>query len=146
MLVTAWGLAEVRATQDVTRDGLMDVVMAFVHANERADLDLTLRAFDEDATVFLPGEPPQRVIGQLAIREAYRRTYGRQTGAISVSLGDVNVQRFGDAAVVTAHLGAVPVRPVAEPTTFATVVLDRKRARWLMVHLHASNVLLSAPK
>lgn len=47
-----------------------------------------------------------------------------------------------------AHLGPVPALPVDQPTSFArrTFVLRRAGQRWLIVHLHASNVLLTPPR
>lgn len=123
----------------------MASVLAFVRANETADLEATLSTFAESATVFLPGDPPQRATGKSAARDVFRQLYRQRAGAIKISLSDVDVQQFDDMAVVTAHLGAVPPLPVAQPLTFArrTFVLGRIGERWWIVHLHASNVLLT---
>lgn len=147
LLLTVSALTHATAGQAVTPGGPMAVVAAFVRANEQGDIERTVGTFDDDATAFLPAAPLQRARGKAAIRDAFRRLYAQRTGAISITLADVLVQESGDTAVVTAHLGAVPAQPVAQPTTFArrTFVLRRTDARWLIVHLHASNVLVSPP-
>ena len=147
VLLTVWGPTDATAGQDGSRGGPMEIVTAFVRANEQGDLDRTVATFADDATAFLPAVPPQRATGKAAIRDAFRRLYGQRTGAISITLTEVNVQESGDTAIVTAHLGAVPALPVAQPTTVArrTFVLRRSGTRWLIVHLHASNVLVAPP-
>lgn len=142
------GICGAGAGQSVGQDEAMDAVLSFVRANEKGDLDSTLATFATDATVFLPADPPQRATGTVEIREVFRRTYARRNGPITISFRDGSVQRYGDTAIVTGHLGVLPALPVTEATTFArrTFVLRRTGTRWLIVHLHASNVLLSPPK
>lgn len=131
--------------QGQVADAPLTIVRTFVAANETSDLDGTLGTFADDATVFLPGEPAQRTTGRTAIRDAFKQIYSRRTGAIRIVLSDVSAQLFGDTAVITAYVGPMPPVPVAQSMTLArrTFVLRHIGERWLIVHLHASSVMLA---
>lgn len=148
MLVGTAGLAEASGMQSVGPEDPTDTVHTFVRANEAADLERTLSTFADDATVFMPGQPPERTSGTAAIREAFRRTYAQRKGAIAITLTDVHVQRVGETAIVTAHLRATPPGAAAGSPMVArrTFVLRRAGSRWLIVHLHASALPASQPQ
>jgi len=135
--------------QDATvRDQVMETVRTFIRANETANLDLIVATFDDAATVFFPGGQAQRANGTAEIRSAFASLFRPRTGPIVITPRDVAVQVFGDIAIVTAHLGALPPLPTAEPTTFArrTFVLRHVGSRWLIAHLHASNYPVPATR
>ena len=136
------------AQSTTSRDRVMETVQTFIRANETANLELIVGTFDDAATVFFPGGQAQRANGKVEIREAFATLFKPRTGPIAITPRDVNIQVFDDSAIVTAHLGDLPPLPVREPATFArrTFILRRVGDRWLIVHLHASNYLLSAAK
>jgi uncharacterized protein (TIGR02246 family) len=127
---TAAGTAADRTTAVAT-------VNTFITAMEQADLALMMTTFADEATVFMPGEPTSRLDGKTAIHDAFAKLLAVRTGPIVIKPADVAVQALGDVAIVTAHL----VRPPTAPgTSRRTFVLRRDGDRWLIVHLHASNI------
>lgn len=134
------GLGQGRTPQDEA----MATVETFVKANEVADLELIVGTFDQSATVFFPGDRPERASGKAEIRAAFGKIFRQRKGPITITPRDVIVQSFGDLAIITAHLRALPASPVREQTVFPrrTFVLRRVEGRWLIVHHHASNFVL----
>lgn len=129
-------------------DSALAVVRTFIRANETANVDLIVRTFAEEATVFLPGgDAPYRLTGTPQIRAGFAAIFKGRTGPITITPAAVNTQMFGDLAIVTAHLRDVPATPITEPMSFArrTFVLRREGARWLIVHLHGSNFQWNPP-
>lgn len=123
---------------------------AFVAALNNADLDALVGTFADDATIFLPfSSDPERVTGKERIRGAFDpflqrvRASGEGPPYLQISPADVHVQHFDGMAVVTFHLGQFPAPPEKEPSTFSrrTVVLRQIEGEWLIVHLHASNIV-----
>jgi len=145
VVVAATVVPSSASAQSAPREDPVAVVETFVQANERADLDLIMSTFDETATLFAPGERPQRATGTVEIRAFFESTFGQRRGPITITPTDIHVQQLEDIAIVSAHLGRLPTLPVAEPTTFSrrTFVVKRRGDRWVIVHLHASNVQLS---
>ena len=116
--------------------GPLDTARALVKAIETADMELLLASFDDDATVFMPTpSTPARVSGKAAIRNAFEPLFKRPANAPPLTLTplDLETQSFGDVALVTFHLGDAR-------RSRRTVVLRRSGGRWLIVHLHASNL------
>ena len=134
------GLSQGKSPQDEA----LATVQTFVKANEMADLELIVSTFDQSATVFFPGDRPERASGKAEIRAVFADLFARRKGPITLTPRDVNVQSFGELAIVTAHLRALPPTPVRERSVFPrrTFVLRRVEGRWLIVHHHASNVVL----
>jgi uncharacterized protein (TIGR02246 family) len=135
-------------SQGITpQDDALATVQTFVRANETANLELIVSTFDDAATVFFPGDRPQRASGKTEIREVFGELFKQRKGPITITPRDVSVQLLGDVAIVTAHLRALPATPVREPTVFPrrTFVLRRVEGRWLIVHHHASNFVLGPP-
>jgi ketosteroid isomerase-like protein len=119
------------------QDLALKTVQTFIAANERADLPLMMSTFADDATIFMPGEPAKRISGSAAIRDAFAGLFAARRGPIVITAADVQVQLLDDIANVTAHL----VRPPTSPgTSRRTFVLRKTGDRWLIVHLHASNL------
>jgi ketosteroid isomerase-like protein len=111
---------------------------AFLEALNSLDRTAMADAFAEDATAFFPrGFPGRRIEGRAAIADEFGRFFdsARSRGAsrLNVAPGDVRVQRYGDLAVATFHLGGS-----GADLGRRTAVLRRDGARWRLVHLHAS--------
>lgn len=131
-------------------DSALATAQAFVTALENADVDALVVTFAEDATIFLPFDSdPARLTGKARIREAFDsflkdvRASGKGPPYMQLEPQDVHVQHFEGMAVVTFHLGK-PVTPAGEtPARFArrTVVLRQVGDTWLIVHMHASNMV-----
>jgi len=119
------------------RHAAMSAVDTFITANERGDLSLLMSTFADDATVFMPAEPASRLAGKTAIQDAFAKLFAMRNGPIVIRPVDVTVQSLGDVAIVTAHLVRPPTAPGTGRRTF---VLRRDGGRWLIVHLHASNM------
>ena len=130
-------IANISAQRAFDQDLALKTVQTFIAANERADLPRLMSAFADDATVFMPGEPAKRISGSAAIRDAFAALFAARRGPIVITPADIDVQMYGDLAIVTAHL----VRPSTAPgTSRRTFVLRKIGDRWLIVHLHASNL------
>jgi ketosteroid isomerase-like protein len=126
---------------------------AFVEALSRADLPALIDLFADDATLFSPSpRSPERIDGKDSIQRLFEPILSRlrQSGDGPVYMNlvprDLKAQVMGDTAIVTFHLGQVPKEPAGQPYSFSrrTVVLQRTADRWLIVHLHASSVIIKA--
>jgi Ketosteroid isomerase homolog len=116
----------------------------FLHAFENLDIQSFMRCFARDATVFFPvPEPPNLFEGKEAIQDHFEQVFA----AIRQSSNRTNppfhrlvpehlhVQLLGDASVlVTFQMSN------AERLARRTFVFQKRGERWLIVHLHASNV------
>ena len=153
--VLAMYVSTASAGQDsqASSDPALAKTQAFVAALNNADLDALVETFAEDATIFLPfSSDPARVTGKERIRGAFDpflqrvRASGEGPPYLRISPADVHVQHFDGTAVVTFHLGQFPAPTEKEPSTFSrrTVVLRQIGGEWLIVHLHASN-MVTAP-
>jgi len=144
LLLVSWGYGAALEQGSRGEDDALSIVRTFVKANETANLDLIVSTFDDSATVFFPGEPPQRASGKAEIRNVFAALFKQRKGPITITPRDVNLQEFGDVSIVTAHLVPLPAGPVLEPTVFPrrTFVLRRVGRSWLIVHHHASNVVV----
>jgi ketosteroid isomerase-like protein len=120
-----------------------DFAAACLRAFENLDMPGFIECFAEDATVFFPGpEAPMRYNGRQAVREQFQVVFdaiqGSSTAGPPYHHLDpelLRVQLLGDdAAIVSFHL--------VGPSRLArrTFVLHREGRRWLIVHLHASNM------
>jgi len=119
-----------------------ETAKTLVHAIETNDVELLLGVFDDGATVFMPGAPQARLSGKTEIRQAFESLFknGRRG---TITPRDMANQSLGDTAIVTFHieLAAQPGRPVS--LARRTLVLHRTGRRWLVVHLHASNLAVA---
>jgi len=119
----------------------------FIAAFNALDWSSFRACFADDASVFNPDIPQvvslHRLDGRAAIERTFRAVF-EATGGETDHPGphivpeNVRVQRFNDTAIVTFEFK----RPNA---SFGrrTVVLHQQGARWLIVHLHASNITRS---
>ena len=124
---------------------VLAVVNRVVSGLAHLDADAIVANFAEDATFFFPdsANQPARVEGKAAIRDVFERVFAewRKSGATSPMphLDDVRAEMFGDVALVTFQIRG----PVLSRRTF---VLRRIGGAWRIVHLHASNIRVSAAR
>jgi uncharacterized protein (TIGR02246 family) len=127
----------------------------FLSAMENADAEAMAALFAEDATVFMPFDAvPRRLVGREEIRSVFARFFegARKSAAgppyMKLNPVDIHTQQFGDTAIITFHLGRVPDAAATSPSSFSrrTFVMQRQGDRWVVRHLHASNMRLEPPK
>ena len=110
---------------------------AFIAALDNADANIAT-LFTDDATVFFPmNDRPLRANGREEIAAAFGSLFalpGYQKGRGMPKPEALRVQTLGDAALVTFQTTNPNV------TSRRTVVLRREGGRWLIVHLHGSNI------
>jgi len=123
---------------------------SFVSAMINADADALAAIFAEDATVFMPFDSaPRRIEGREEIRKAFAPLFEQVRKSASappymkLEPRDVMTQRIGeDVAILTFHLGDAAA---TAPTMFSrrTLVVRFENGRWVVEHLHASNLRLT---
>jgi hypothetical protein len=105
-------------------------------------------SFATDATVFFPFRPtprrwqPRRAIGREEIEAGFKpffdRTRAQEPGPpyLVIEPKDIHIQMLNRAAIVTFHL--------EDPDAFGrrTVIFRQEEDRWVIIHLHASNIPL----
>jgi ketosteroid isomerase-like protein len=131
-------IAERRAVEEFTA--------RFLTSFERLDMPAFIACFAEDATVFFPTpEPPERFSGRNAVQNHFQKVFdGIRSHAPSgppyhrLNPEDEDVQLLSpDVAVVSFHLRN------SERLARRTLVLKKAGGKWLIAHLHASNVALN---
>jgi uncharacterized protein (TIGR02246 family) len=119
----------------------------FLRAFENLDMQQFIACFADDATVFFPmPEQPERVQGKQAIQQRFERVFVsiRSTARSGppfhhLTPEDLSIQLMpGETAVVSFHLRN------EERIARRTFVLTKTNGKWLIVHLHASNVPIAA--
>lgn len=123
-------------------DDVEQVIEAFLIPFSNRDISAFVGFFADDATMFLPpsaiGAPTGRIQGKQDIAREFEALYKRVGVAprgrtATIRPLDLNVQRFGDVAVVTFHLGTESARGRR------TFVLRQTGSTWKIAHLHASD-------
>jgi len=132
------------ATESRDIDAPQAAFARFIAAFNALDWSSFRACFADDASVFNPDIPHvaslHRLDGRAAIERTFRAVF-EATGAEAdhpsphILPENVRVQRFSDTAIVTFEFN----RPNG---SFGrrTLVLHHRGARWLIVHIHASNV------
>ena len=119
----------------------------FLRAFEDLDMKQFIACFADDATVFFPTpEPPERVEGKQAVQQRFEHVFAsiRSTAKSGppfhrLTPEDLAIQLIpGKTAVVSFHLRN------EERIGRRTLVLTHTNGRWLILHLHASNVPVAA--
>jgi ketosteroid isomerase-like protein len=123
------------AAQSEVRDALTNFVLAF----DNLDWETFRMAFSDDATVFYPRGIPERANGRSEFEKAFRVVFDQIRGGntrppyMNIQPKDMRIQVFGTVAIATFHLddriGFLNRR---------TLVLNKTKAGWRIVHLHAS--------
>ena len=134
----------------------VSAVNAFVVAMENADADALAAAFAEDATVFMPFDSvPQRFTGRTAVRDVFARFFEGvrkqkpEPPYMKLEPRDLETQLLDDdTAIVTFHLGRPPAPDATTPSSLSrrTFVVQRVGGRWVIKHLHASNIRFEPKK
>lgn len=108
-----------------------------------ADWPAMSELFADDATVFYPlAGTPLRATGREEFAPVFNgfmervRAGGGDPPYMSLRPEDVHVQMLGDATVVSFQIKNPAV------CSRRTLVLEQRRERWMIVHLHASNIRL----
>ena len=124
-----------------------EALARFVHAFDDLDWETFRAAFDDHATVFYPRAFPERTNGRAEFERTFKTVFeqirGGQTAApyIDIQPKEMKIQLFGNVAIATFHLddraGFVNRR---------TIVLNKSETGWKIVHLHASEVVISVGK
>jgi ketosteroid isomerase-like protein len=110
------------------------VTRALVEAIGRGDAAAATELFADDATAFFPlDNEPLRADGKAAIGAVFARLLKPGSGA-PPQPDTLHVQRAGAAVIVTFEIRNSHV------ISRRTVVLERRGGRWLIVHLHGSNI------
>ena len=118
-----------------------DALTKFVYAFDNLDWESFRLAFDDDATVFYPRAFPERANGRAEFEKTFKMFFhqirsGKTTAPyMDIQPKDMNIQVFGDTAVATFHLD-----DRAGFLNRRTFVLNKTKAGWKIVHLHASEV------
>lgn len=114
----------------------------FLEALNALDAEAMATYFADDITAFFPVAAAERVNGKAAVVEVFR-TYVTETkktvARTNIVAEELQVMRSGDVAVVTFFVH----NPAA--VSRRTFVFRRNGARWLIVHLHASNYRTATP-
>jgi ketosteroid isomerase-like protein len=123
--------------QSEVRDALANFLRAFGNL----DWDAFRLTFSDDATVFYPRGFPERADGRVEFEKTFKVVFDQIRGGktcapyIAIQPKGLRVQSFGNVAIATFHLddraGFVNRR---------TIVLNKTKAGWKIVHLHASEV------
>jgi hypothetical protein len=141
------------ATQSEPDADPAGVVHALIHSLNTADAGALLELFAADATLYGPfAYSPARLMGKEKIRGLFEPLFSRLRDSaegpdyMRLKPHDVHVQRLGDVAVASFHLGPLPDHPLERPYSFSrrTLVLQRSDDRWHIIHFHASNILIPA--
>jgi ketosteroid isomerase-like protein len=109
---------------------------AWLEALNALDTEGMASYFADDITAYFPVAVAERVNGKAAVTEVFR-AYTAETkknvARTNIVPEELQVMRTGDVAVVTFFVH----NPAA--VSRRTFVFRRDGARWLIVHLHASN-------
>ena len=115
---------------------------AFIVAFNNLDWEKFRRSFSDDATVFFPfSQVPRRANGRAEVEAVFKfffdevRKQKPNPPYQNIEPKDMKIQVLGDVAVVTFHLGE------GDPVGRRTVVFQKNKGAWLIVHLHASTVV-----
>jgi ketosteroid isomerase-like protein len=117
----------------------------FIAAFNNLEWEKFSRSFSDDATVFFPfSQVPRRAGGRTEVEFVFKSFFDemrkRKSGPPyqNITPKDVDIRMLKDAAIVTFHLGE------DNPLGRRTVVFQKQKGEWLIVHLHAS--IISKPK
>ena len=118
-------------------------VREFLSAFEALDWERFSAAFDNDATVFFPmPEPPNRFTGRSEFEPQFRKVFAAIRASNpngppfhQLKPEDLTIAILGDDVALVTFLLRNEVR-----TARRTMILVRSENKWLIHHLHASNV------
>jgi ketosteroid isomerase-like protein len=119
----------------------MKSVTDFVTAFNNFNWIAFRESFTDDATIFYPfWNQARRIQGRQEIDKAWLTIFPEfadvnNSRKLQISPNDINLKFFQQAAIVTFHLG-----DGVHALSRRTLVMEKKRGSWKIVHLHASNL------
>ena len=122
-----------------------DALAKFVYAFDNLDWENFRLAFDDNATVFYPRAIPERANGRPEFERSFKVVFeqirnGRTVGPyMDIQPKEMKIQLFGDVAIATFHLD-----DRAGFLNRRTIMLNKTKAGWKIVHLHASEVSITS--
>ena len=121
-------------------DDIQGVLIRFINAFSRLDLDEMMSCYADDATAFFPiAHRTTFIDGKEEIRKAFANVIAKVHAAglnsLKMEPEDVKIQKLGDTAIATFQ-----VRD--DDLSRRTLVLRREQEYWVIQHLHASNAPL----
>ena len=116
------------------------MLTAFVDDLNHLRLDNFTANFNEEATIFFPRNsfPMERVEGREAIKENFAMFFesvrSRMPEPVNLNIQprDRSIDVYGNLAVVTLHFD------MGDELHRRTLVLEKEKGQWKIVHLHAS--------
>jgi ketosteroid isomerase-like protein len=123
--------------QSDVRETLADFIQAF----DNLEWDKFRSFFADDATVFYPREFPGRAEGREQFEKYFRKVFDRiragrtQAPYMDIQPRDLKLQITGDITIATFQLDDRPGF-----LNRRTIVLQKQKSGWKIVHLHASEV------
>lgn len=125
------------------QESCLQAMQRFLEAFRNLDWEMFCQSFAEDATFFFPptARAPRRANNKSEIEAIFQRVFENARRQkehppyLTIEPKDMRLQMLQNAALVTFHL--------EDPDVFGrrTVVLENRGGRWLIVHLHASNLV-----
>jgi len=118
-----------------------EAVSTFITAFNNFDWPTFRAAFDDDATMFHPQwENAKRIRGRKEIEATWLKIFSEfndpnDTTTLDITPRDINIQIYGQTAVVTFQLG-----DGLKSLGRRTVVMIRRREGWKIAHIHASRL------
>ena len=117
----------------------------FIRSFDDLDWDAFRFSFADDATVFYPRGVPERASGRAEFEKTFTVVFAQIRGDnvaapyMDIQPRGLRIQLFGKVAIATFHLD-----DRAGFTNRRTIVLSKNKTGWKIVHLHASEVPLTA--
>ena len=134
-----------RSHAEADSQAVQRAVEAFIGAFNNLDWERFRHSFSDDATVFFPFQNvPRRASGRDEIEVVFKpffddmRKRKPNPPYLNIDPKDVQTQMLGKVAIVTFHLAG------NDSLGRRTVVFQKQKGKWLIVHLHAS--IIAKPK
>jgi ketosteroid isomerase-like protein len=130
---------------DRKKEAVMQALRRFLTAYEYLDFAGLTRCFvqDEEVSIIFPGSTRLVIYrGWPSVLAAWQAVFhdekmkSENSSRIKLVPGDLSVQIFGDTAIATFLVNSSPPDIVHR----RTIVFVRREDRWLIVHLHGSNI------
>jgi len=134
-----------RSHAEADSQSVQRAVEAFIGVFNNLDWERFRHSFSDDATVFFPFQNvPRRASGRDEIEGAFKPFFDEMRKRkpnppyLNIDPKDVQTQMLGKVAIVTFHLAG------NDSLGRRTVVFQKQKGKWLIVHLHAS--IIAKPK
>ncbi len=118
---------------------------AFIEAFNNLDWERFRHSFSDEATMFFPSQSnPRRANGRDEIEAVFKPYFDEirkrkpNPPYLNIEPKDLKIQMLRDVAIVSFHLGG------DDSVGRRTVVFQKQKGKWLIVHLHAS--VIAKPK